>query len=500
LVMNGVKLENLVYHIKRDDVKLQLSAVTLCNSIFMRMEHENRTKFAKKLDAKGYTDVLQKILASSHTTPLSNDMTHQLYVYQSLLLSLFEPRMNTKPDINDVEIQSKMVNIYDIAFESAGSVKDKSTLPDFKNLGFTNSASALVDFEECPPGILAYDVITFFAKKHQDQYVKIILENSVRDKEYECPFGRCSQQITKMLCELLNVGAPISETSCDIQPMFFTTGDIFEELYSVSILLLNKTWKEMRATTQDLPKVLGVVKDQIKRVLNEKPDSIDKFKTKAFSLTYQQVLRLMQQEAQERTILDSQSKPVMELREHIEPEIRELVRQQRLAQLVEGQFFMQFSTRGRVKQDRYWYCCLSPNYRFLHYGDVPSNESPPSIESLPSKIPLSDVTGIEIGKDAPHTKNLKRGHIQLAFSIMYNQEEHLDFVAPTQQVFSVWTDALLSLTGKDMSSKEFHDDLDMLLNMEMKLLLLDLEDVRIPEVPPPIPREPDNYNFYFQHE
>ena len=51
-----------------------------------------------------------------------------------------------------------------------------------------------------------------------------------------------------------------------------------------------------------------------------------------------------------------------------------------------------------------------------------------------------------------------------------------------------------------MSSREFHEDMDMLLNMEMKLLLLDLEDVRIPEVPPPIPREPDNYNFYYRDE
>ena len=34
--------------------------------------------------------------------------------------------------------------------------------------------------------------------------------------------------------------------------------------------------------------------------------------------------------------------------------------------------------------DRYRFCCLSPNYRFLHYGDA-SNESTPSIESLPSK-------------------------------------------------------------------------------------------------------------------
>ena len=48
-----------------------------------------------------------------------------------------------------------------------------------------------------------------------------------------------------------------------------------------------------------------------------------------------------------------------------------------------------------------------------------------------------------------------------------------------------------------MSSNAFREDLDMLLNMEMKLRLLDLEDVAIPDVPPPIPKEPDNYDFFY---
>ena len=43
-----------------------------------------------------------QIIAGSHSNPLSVELLHQLYVYQSLLLSLFEPRMKTKPDIGDV--------------------------------------------------------------------------------------------------------------------------------------------------------------------------------------------------------------------------------------------------------------------------------------------------------------------------------------------------------------------------------------------------------------
>lgn len=48
-----------------------------------------------------------------------------------------------------------------------------------------------------------------------------------------------------------------------------------------------------------------------------------------------------------------------------------------------------------------------------------------------------------------------------------------------------------------MPSKESHEELETLLNMEMKLRLLDLENITIPETPPPIPAEPPNFNFVY---
>lgn len=40
--------------------------------------------------------------------------------------------------------------------------------------------------------------------------------------------------------------------------MFFGQDQSFHELFCVSIQLLNKTWKEMRATQEDFDKVAGV--------------------------------------------------------------------------------------------------------------------------------------------------------------------------------------------------------------------------------------------------
>ena len=36
--------------------------------------------------------------------------------------------------------------------------------------------------------------------------LQIVLENSSREDKHECPFGRSSIELTKMLCEILKVG------------------------------------------------------------------------------------------------------------------------------------------------------------------------------------------------------------------------------------------------------------------------------------------------------
>lgn len=50
-----------------------------------------------------------------------------------------------------------------------------------------------------------------------------------------------------------------------------------------------------------------------------------------------------------------------------------------------------------------------------------------------------------------------------------------------------------------MGSDLTRSDLDTLISMEMKLRLLDLENITIPEAPPPVPKEPSSYNFTYNY-
>ncbi|XP_033897231.1 engulfment and cell motility protein 3 isoform X4 [Acipenser ruthenus] len=243
---------------------------------------------------------------------------------------------------------------------------------------------------------------------------------------------------------------------------------------------------------------MQVVREQITRTLSSKPTSLDLFKNKVNALNYSEILKLRQTERlhQEETL----APPVLELKERLKPELLELIRQQRLNRLCHGTLFRKISSRRR--QDKLWYCRLSPNHKVLHYGDVDEESETPPIEALQEKIPVADIKALLTGKDCPHMKvsrsNLIKEVLDLAFTITYDLEEYqLNFVASSRTDFCLWTDGLNVLLGKDMTSECTQSELDILLSMEIKLRLLDLENIPIPDAPPPVPKPPSNLHFCY---
>uniref|UniRef100_A0AAQ4P7W9 PH domain-containing protein n=1 Tax=Gasterosteus aculeatus aculeatus TaxID=481459 RepID=A0AAQ4P7W9_GASAC len=244
--------------------------------------------------------------------------------------------------------------------------------------------------------------------------------------------------------------------------------------------------------------VMQVVREQITRTLSSKPTSLELFKNKVNALNYSEILKLRQTERlhQEETL----ALPAVELKERLKPELLELIRQQRLNRLCQGTMFRKISSRRR--QDKLWYCRLSPNHKMLHYGDAEEDTDSPTIEELQKKIPVADIQGLLTGKDCPHMKEHKgkqnKEILDLAFSITYDvEEDSLNFIAPSRTDFCLWTDGLSVLLGRDMTSESMHSELEILLSMEIKLRLLDLENVPIPKSAPVVPKPPSNYNFCY---
>ncbi|XP_076878169.1 engulfment and cell motility protein 3 isoform X1 [Brachyhypopomus gauderio] len=502
-IRDEIVLERLLSHLQVSNQQLQTKAMALLMALLQTAGEADRQDLFAFLEKKNLRQYIYKNIIHS-SGAVGDEMAHHLYVLQSVRLNHLEARMRTSLDPFSQEQREGLHSLRQTVFETDGeggmSHERRRSLcaKEFKKLGFSNNSNPGQDLNRTPPGLLALDTMTYFASRYPDAYSRFVLENSSREDKHECPFARSSIQLTLILCEILRIGEPPTETGSSYHPVFFAQDRLLEELFCICIQLLNKTWKEMRATQEDFDKVMQVVREQITRTLSSKPTSLELFKNKVNALNYSEILKLRQTERlhQEETL----APPVLELKERLKPELLELIRQQRLNRLCHGTMFRKISTRRR--QDKLWYCRLSPNHKVLHYGDVEEETDAPSIESLQEKIPVADIKALLTGKDCPHMKENKgkqtKEMLDLAFSITYDVEEYnLNFIASSRTDFCLWTDGLNVLLGKEMSSDSMRSELEILLSMEIKLRLLDLENVPIPDIAPPIPKPPSNFNFCY---
>ncbi|KAI5642726.1 ELMO/CED-12 family domain-containing protein [Phthorimaea operculella] len=519
-VEKEITIPSLVQHLQNpyQDNIIQQNAVALINAMFSKADMTRKKTIAATLSSKQARNIIYENLigASDFSKNASKDasgteLAHQLYVLQTLMLGLLEPKMRQRADATEQESQEKIKELRKIAFDNDNSFNIEVTTRrqlgsftkgDFKKLGFKYEIEPIKDFNEVPPGVLALDCMLYFARNYPEDYTKIVLENSCRADEHECPFGKTSIELVKQLCDILHVGDTPSEQGQTYHPLFFTHDHPFEELFCICIVLLNKTWKEMRATTEDFIKVFSVVREQISRALAESPKGFDKFRQKINQLTYAEITQLWQQERTNREVWESHARPIVELKEKIIPEIVDLIQQQRLGVLVGGTRFKKFSSRAQRIKDKFWFVRLSPNHKVLHYGDC-DEKSTPSLEELGTKLPVSDIKCVMTGKDCPHMKDLrgKRLNTHLSFSLILKSAEvpSLDFVAPDEQIFDYWTDGINALLKEKMTSKSFENDLETLLSIDLKVRLLDAEGIDIPQEPPQIPDEPEDYEFYYEN-
>uniref|UniRef100_A0A3P9MW45 Engulfment and cell motility 3 n=1 Tax=Poecilia reticulata TaxID=8081 RepID=A0A3P9MW45_POERE len=300
-VKQEVTMERLVAHLQVANQQIQTKAMALLMALLQTAEDADRQEMFAFLNKKNVRQYIYKdiILSSS---PVQDEMAHHLYVLQSVTLNHLETRMRTPLDCYSQEQRDALHGLRQAAFETDSenslSHERRRSLcaKEFKKLGFSNNSNPGQDLVRTPPGLLALDTMFYFATRYPDAYSRFVLENSSREDKHECPFARSSIQLTLILCEILRIGDPPSETGSSFHPIFFSQDRLLEELFCVCIQLLNKTWKEMRATQEDFDKVMQVVKEQITRTLASKPTSLELFKNKVNALNYSEILKLRQTE------------------------------------------------------------------------------------------------------------------------------------------------------------------------------------------------------------
>jgi engulfment and cell motility protein 1 len=267
LVEKSVTFDNLMKLLADSSSPVvQQNTIALTNALFSKADAAKKQQFANIFATSGRNVILTHVIGNGAGT-IGTEMSHQLHVLQMLTMGLLQNRMMTSSGTCLQEVHDKIRELLRIAFDDNENPPDSNrrhSNVSYKKLGFRSDVNPASDFSETPPGVLALDCMMYFAHHYSTTYTKVVHENSFRNDEKECPFGRGSIELVKLLCEVLKIGDAPDDQSTEFHQMFFTHNQAFEEFYHITVLVLYKTWKDMRATNEDFIKVFSVVREQVR--------------------------------------------------------------------------------------------------------------------------------------------------------------------------------------------------------------------------------------------
>ncbi|XP_046684903.1 engulfment and cell motility protein 1-like [Homalodisca vitripennis] len=249
--------------------------------------------------------------------------------------------------------------------------------------------------------------------------------------------------------------------------VFLTALPFFEELFSRAINLLHKTKREMKArSSSDLEK-----KEQQNCVFDKKVLMQGDCSQKIWYIKF---------------FSDSSVKPW----HPSQPPLSDWMQSFNL--LRTGQKFPVWnSQRNQRVKNKTWFAFLTPNEKVIQYYENDGEVKQMMVENIAAML---------TGRRCPHIKHSKSRATngELGFSLVAEDPSvisSLDFIAPTQEIYDHWTDAINILIGSEMRSLSMKRDMNCLLEMELRLRLLDTDGIDLPHDPPPIPLDPPNYDF-----
>lgn len=489
-----------------------------------------------------------------------SELIHQLYVLQTLLLRVYEDKLTKGASAEqtaskwaeiqrnfDFEIDNPTRNHIAKQSSSSESLATNNRisqnhydgvvlLKNFDepvNLGLSENDSTLAELFSDPPGLFILDLLIYFSKEHNESFVRFILANhsSFGDlRSNGCPLIVASFRIFSLLVNFLELGKPPRDESRDFYPMFLKHDKPLEEFFCVALSIFNRTWCEIHATINDIDIACDFLAEKLQKKLTDPNATIsfDQFHKELSKITYNEISHLWREERFKRERKKEEMSAIKELRRLLQPTMMNTIKQNRLNYLIRGTRFDKYTIKGffsdpifikfrliifsniffhlgqRIK-DKFWYCRLSNNYKTLLYGDV--EEDCKNLDSkLTMTFDIADADRLLLGKECPHMRDIKnkKTTLSLAFALIARQNDGqtsqnpLCFVASKSEIYDFWVDGLNALLGLEMSSNETQKDLTMLLDLDVKLRLLDIEGIDVPDQAPEIPPSPPNYNFEFE--
>ena len=407
-------LEMLVARLSSADHALCANALQLINALMRdAITNDGETewpKFIKKLQELG---VIKAVYVLMQSTALQ-DLAHPLLEFQALTKVLLRKWRDVavdleKPDhrraLKGLHLASnpeKPANWSDRVDENG---KRKHNPMKWRRLGFETESPAW-EFEEV--GFLGMMDLTDYVRKHEDGFQKILLEQATRSVEERCPFARSSLAVTSILYEHFEVdksdmedakGYLALESRSNFDKLFKPLLLQWSRLHTAGLQAFFRLWKATGAELEDFTKIVELVRILIESVVGgaSRTKDIQEVEEELADFEYQR-LRELQMELLELTYEDAWGHHLRQVRDELNHEALQFVKEQRIRCLLQGAWFpneMAYKAEAGpvTKQDlkrtvptSYRYVRLSHNRRYLHYADFDAQgDHEPGLDMLPTK-------------------------------------------------------------------------------------------------------------------
>ncbi|KKK22881.1 hypothetical protein ARAM_005753 [Aspergillus rambellii] len=515
-------LEMLVSRLSSADHALCANALQLINSL-MRDSITNDSelewpKFIQKLQDLG---VIKAVYSLMQGTALQ-DHAHPLIEFQSLTKVLLRKWRDIPLDLEKPEHRRALKGIHlastnDKGAEASNDVRrSKKHNPEkWRRLGF-ETESPVVQFEDM--GFLGMMDLADFVRNHQDAFQKMLLEQSTKPTLQRCPIARASLSVTSIIYDHFEVDKSevedtksylLLESRSNLDKIFKPLLLHWTRLHVAGLHAFFRLWKATGAELEDYDKIVELVRILIESVVGgaARTKDVQDVEEELSDFEYSR-LRSLQMELLELTYEDVWGQHLRQVREELQHEALQFVKEQRIRCLLQGAWFPNESAPIVDGSSKWKFIQLSHNRRFLHFGDFESADMKrPELDVLPGKIDLSIVSSVVSNVSAPpddssastvksmtqHVSSTKitihgyahsspvssdghksNGHIRSASRTTQREVVLLSLRPQSPSIASEWLDGLLMLLNQQPITAETSKLINLISNYGLKIRLLNV--------------------------
>ncbi|KAK0842054.1 hypothetical protein LTS02_016624 [Friedmanniomyces endolithicus] len=417
-------LDSLVQRLSASDHTLCANALQLINALMRDAvihggEHE-WPKFIKRLQDLGVIGGVGMLMRGDTASDPSTSLAAAILEFQGLTKVLLRRWREVRVNIELPEHKRALKTIHllsrhqplvtDANGETHGKGSKKHHPEKWRRLGFETESPAW-EFDET--GYLGMMDLVDYARRNEDAYQKILMEQSMQPREQRCPLARAALSVTLILYEHFEIedaseteaysgghvrsvsargGRLDSQANVDklYRPLLLQWG----RLHTAAVNAFMRMWKAAGAELEDFFKIEEVVRIVVERIVeaaNRKTD-VGKVEDELRSVTLE-TARRWQMAGMDEVYDDAWGPHLVQVREQLHQESLQFMKEQRIRCLLQGSWFPT-SSQGAGASWRY--VRLSRNKRWLHYQDFSTKGSDePAAADLAEKLDLNMVTSVD---------------------------------------------------------------------------------------------------------